>query len=93
MTDSPMDPKPTISIVIPAYNEEANLESTVKEVLEALGTRFSDYEILIVNDGSKDRTAMVANSLARENQAIKVIQNQTNLGFGASYRRGMMAAT
>lgn len=87
-----MDSKPTISIVIPAYNEEANLEPTVREVLEALGTRFSAYEIIIVNDGSKDQTARVADALAQENRSIKVIHNQVNMGFGASYRRGMMAA-
>ena len=87
-----MDPKPTISVVIPAYNEEGNLQGAVNEVLIALADRFRDYEILIVNDGSKDNTGKVADTLTAGNPKIKVLHNASNIGFGASYRRGMMAA-
>lgn len=88
-----MTAKPTISIIIPAYNEEGNLRGTVNEVLRAFGDRFGGYEILIVNDGSKDGTGEVANALAAENPRIKAIHNSPNMGFGYSYRRGVQAAT
>src|SRR5262249_34356754 len=48
--------KPTLSVVIPALDEEANIVDAVKETLDALGDRFSDYEILLFDDGSRDRT-------------------------------------
>src|SRR5712691_6710476 len=85
--------KPTISIIIPAYNEEGNISGTVHEVLKALDNRFGGYEILIVNDGSRDHTGEVANALAAENSRIKAIHNSPNMGFGYSYRRGVQAAT
>lgn len=43
--------KPTISIIIPAYNEEGHIQGTVEQVVLALGDRFSDYEVIVVNDG------------------------------------------
>jgi glycosyltransferase involved in cell wall biosynthesis len=88
-----MTAKPTISVIIPAYNEDGNVAGTVREVLEALGDRFGGYEILIVNDGSKDRTGEVAEELAAGNPLIKVLHNSPNMGFGYSYRRGVQAAT
>lgn len=88
-----MTAKPTISIIIPAYNEDGNLTGTVREVLDALGDRFGGYEILIVNDGSKDRTGEVAEALAAGNPRIKVLHNSPNMGFGYSYQRGVQAAT
>jgi glycosyltransferase involved in cell wall biosynthesis len=87
-----MTAKPTISIIIPAYNEEGNISGTVNEVLTAFGDRFGDYEILIVNDGSKDRTGEVAEALAAKNPRVQVIHNSPNMGFGYSYRRGVQAA-
>jgi glycosyltransferase involved in cell wall biosynthesis len=88
-----MTAKPTISIIIPAYNEEGNLKGTVNEVLKAFVDRFVAYEIIIVNDGSKDRTGEVANELARGNPHVIVLHNSPNMGFGYSYRRGVQAAT
>jgi len=85
--------KPTISVVLPAYNEESNLTGTLDEVLKSFGDRFSDYEIIIVNDGSIDRTGAVAESLAVGNPRIKVLHNNPNRGFGYSYQRGVQAAT
>ncbi len=48
--------KPTISFVIPALNEEANIANAVREAVAALGDRFRDYELLLFDDGSTDRT-------------------------------------
>ena len=88
-----MDKDATISILLPAYNEEKNLVATAEEVLKALGNRFGGYEIIIIDDHSSDRTGEFADSLAQGNANIKVLHNETNKGFGYSYRRGVAAAT
>jgi len=84
--------KLTISIIIPAYNEEGHVQGTVEQVMAALGHRFSDYEVIIVNDGSKDRTAEIAEQLAATNPQVRVLHNSPNMGFGYSYRRGVSEA-
>lgn len=83
----------TISVLLPAFNEEKNVVATVEEVLKALENRFSAYEIIIIDDSSSDLTGELADSLAQENPNIKVLHNETNQGFGYSYRRGVAAAT
>ena len=84
--------KPTISIIIPALNEEKNIQPTVEEVIAAIGEDFSVYEILIFDDGSKDRTGAVADELALENKNISVIHNVDTLGLGCSYKKGVELA-
>ena len=85
--------KLTISLIIPALNEEAGLEPTVNKVIQALGEKFTDYEILIVNDGSQDKTGEIAERLAANNYHIRVFHNPKNLGLGYNYRRGVGLAT
>lgn len=82
----------TISIIIPAYNEEKDLRATVEGVVEILSKRFSDYEILIFDDFSTDKTGQIADSLASKNSRIKVIHNEKNMGLGYNYTRGVEMA-
>lgn len=82
----------TISVIIPALNEEGNIEATVRTVSAAIGTQFQDYEILIFDDGSTDRTGRIADELAKGNPHIRVIHNPQNMGFGHSYIRGVQLA-
>lgn len=84
--------KPSISIIIPALNEEGNIKATVDEILSAIGGRFSSYELLIFDDGSKDNTGRVAEELARGNKNIKVVHNPVNMGLGYNYKRGVELA-
>lgn len=84
--------KPTISVIIPAYNEEGHVHGTVEQVVAALGDRFLDYEIIVVDDGSKDRTGEIAEGLAAANSHVRVLRNSPNMGFGYSYRRGVADA-
>jgi dolichyl-phosphate beta-glucosyltransferase len=81
-------PPPSLSVVIPAYNEEARLGPTVERVRGFLATRKSDTELLVVDDGSKDRTVEVARAAG-----ARVIEQPKNLGKGAAVRTGMLAAT
>ncbi len=84
--------KPTISVLIPALNEEDNIEPTVNEVLSAVNERFSSYEILILNDGSTDNTGTIADKLAANDQNIKVIHHKINMGLGYNYKNGVQLA-
>jgi len=77
---------------MPALNEEANLESAVQNVLDAFQTLKINGEIIIVNDGSADRTGEIAQSLAGAAASLKVIRHETPLGIGASFWDGILAS-
>ena len=81
----------TMSVVVPAYNEMGNLENAVKDVVHALRT-FDDYEVIVVNDGSRDGTGEVADRLAATMDRVRVIHHQRNRGFSASYQTGLAQA-
>ena len=83
---------PTFAFVIPCFNEEDNVGPTVGSVREAMGSRY-DYEIVLVNDASTDRTLERMQALAVADPRIRVLDNPSNLGFGGSYKRGARAAT
>lgn len=85
--------KPSLSIIITAMNEENNLEPTVEMVLDVVQPRFDDYELLIINDGSQDRTAEIAEALAAKNPHIQVHHNPGNKGLDYSYRKGVELAS
>lgn len=82
----------TLSVIIPALNEEGNLAAAVATVLRAIDDRFADYELLIVDDGSTDHTGAIADELAVGNPHIRVIHNPRNMGFGYNYNRGVELA-
>ncbi len=83
---------PTFCFVVPCFNEEGNVKPTVGSIRAAMGAR-SDYEIILVNDASTDRTLEEMRALAAEDPRIRVLNNPTNLGFGGSYKRGAGFAT
>src|SRR5215813_14696789 len=87
-----MTTAPTFCFVTPCFNEEDNVGPTVGSVREAMGSR-NDYEIVLVNDASTDRTLERMKALAAADARIRVLDNLTNLGFGGSYKRGARAAT
>lgn len=78
-----------LSLFFPAYNEEANLESTVEKAIPTLKRVAEKYEILIINDGSKDNTGAVAEKLAKKYPFIKVITHDPNRGYGAALKSGL----
>jgi len=84
--------RPTISAVLPAFNEEVNLERTVRALVPALSGLAADYEILVVDDGSTDRTAEVARRLAEEVPSLRLLRHERNRGYGAALRTGFAAA-
>lgn len=83
----------SISIVLPAFNEEENIEFVVKESLDVLPKITKDYEILIVDDGSTDRTGEIINKLAKIYSKIKVIHHPKNTGFAGVRKTAYSAAS
>jgi glycosyltransferase involved in cell wall biosynthesis len=83
----------SISAVLPAFNEEENIESAALKMLDALKTLpFPDYEVIIVNDGSRDRTAEISDALAAKYKEIRVIHHPTNLGYAQALSNGFTSA-
>jgi glycosyltransferase involved in cell wall biosynthesis len=87
-----MTDRPTFCFVVPCFNEEDNVGATVESVREGMGGQ-GDYEIILVNDASTDRTLELMQALAADDPRIRVLDNPSNLGFGGSYKRGARAAT
>jgi dolichol-phosphate mannosyltransferase len=79
----------TLSIIIPAYNEEDCIESTTHLISERLERDKIDYEILVVNDNSKDNTEAVLQKINQENPRIRYINNYYPNGFGFAVRCGL----
>jgi glycosyltransferase involved in cell wall biosynthesis len=81
----------SLSLVLPAFNEEENIGEVTREALAAL-PRFSDnFQIIIVDDGSRDRTAEIATELARNDQRVCLIRHERNRGYGAALVTGFNA--
>jgi glycosyltransferase involved in cell wall biosynthesis len=83
----------SLSVVLPAYNEEQVIASTLLTVLDILDSWCLDSEILVVNDGSTDQTGAIVTALAEAHSQICLITHPTNLGYGASLASGFRAST
>ena len=83
----------SVSVVVLAFNEARSLPTAVESIHKALAGKFSRYEIIIVNDGSKDDTSEVAENLAVRDSSLKVIHNPTNMGCGFTFMRGVQEAS
>ena len=80
---------PSLSIFFPCYNEEGNVERVARAALSA-APKFADaFEIILVNDGSKDRTGEIADRLAAEIPQVRAVHNIPNRGYGGAVARGL----
>jgi dolichyl-phosphate beta-glucosyltransferase len=80
----------TYSIVIPAYNESARLGDTLDKVLAYVRQQGWDAEIIVVNDGSRDNTAEIVRTFAKDNPMLRLVENPGNRGKGYSVRNGIL---
>src|SRR3989344_4213413 len=80
---------PELSVFFPAYNEEANIKSTVQKAKKVLEETTTKWEIIVINDGSKDKTGEVAEKLAETDKRIRVINHSPNRGYGAALKSGL----
>jgi dolichyl-phosphate beta-glucosyltransferase len=81
-----------LSVVIPAYNEEKRLKRTINEIFDYLSKKNFSFEVIVVNDGSKDKTSDVVRELMKKYQNLTLIENKENKGKGWVVRQGMMKA-
>ncbi len=84
--------QPQYSIVIPAFNEQARIGATLERVMECIRVRAWTAEVLVVNDGSRDRTAAIVSAAALKHPNLRLIENPGNRGKGYSVRNGMLQA-
>ncbi|MBI4561321.1 MAG: glycosyltransferase family 2 protein [Candidatus Rokubacteria bacterium] len=82
-----------ISIIIPAYNEESRVQKAIDEISTFLRSNKADFEILIVDDGSQDKTSSIVTGLQSQYEALLLIRLERNRGKGAAVKAGMLAAT
>ena len=80
--------RPGLSVIVPCYNEERRLGDTLPTILDAMRARAQSFEVVIVDDGSSDRTVEVAESIDAEE--VVVIRQERNRGKGAAVRRGVL---
>jgi dolichyl-phosphate beta-glucosyltransferase len=81
-----------LSVIIPAYNEEKRLPQTLREIDEYLRKQNFESEIIVVSDGSKDRTVEISKNLMSEIKNLRVIEFKENRGKGFGVKEGMLAA-
>jgi len=85
--------KNSITIVIPAFREENNIEAAIDNAVRVVKSVTPDYEIIVVDDGSPDKTGEFARLKAETDPNIRVATNVTNEGFGYSFARGVKMAS
>lgn len=84
--------EPQYSIVIPAFNEQARIGATLDKVLTCVKAHGWSAEVLVVNDGSRDRTAAIVQSMAAQHANLRLIENPGNRGKGYAVRNGILQA-
>jgi dolichol-phosphate mannosyltransferase len=82
----------TLSVAVPARDEEANLEEAVAVMIPVIERHFSDYEIFIYDDGSSDRTGEIAEQLAAQYEHVSAFHNRPSIGLGGVVREGLKRA-
>ena len=84
---------PSYSVVIPAYNESARIRQTLERVLDCVHSHNWNAEVLVVNDGSTDTTAIIIEEFAAKDPIVRLLNNPGNRGKGYSVRHGMLEAS
>ncbi len=81
-----------LTVLVPAWNEERRLAITVASVVAAARRHLPDFEVIVIDDGSTDRTAEVARRLSVQFPCVSVVRHATNLGVGAAFHTGLTRA-
>jgi glycosyltransferase involved in cell wall biosynthesis len=87
-------PRPIkLSVIFPAYNEEQNIGRAVDSALQVLEKIADNYEVIVVNDGSRDSTEKIVQQIYGHNGFVRLISHERNVGYGGSLRSGLEAAS
>ena len=84
--------KKSVSVVIPAYNEDKTIEATVNKVDKIVKSLFYDYELLVFDDGSIDKTGRILDKLAKKSPKMRIFHNMQNMNAGYNFRMGISKA-
>jgi glycosyltransferase involved in cell wall biosynthesis len=76
---------PSISLLIPAYNEQATIEAVVGQALDVLRQCAPDHEVIVLDDASRDRTWEILQSLSAREPAVRIVRHETNQGIAATF--------
>jgi len=82
----------SLSVVLPAYNEEQNIKETVLSCIKYLSKNFNEFEILVVNDGSSDKTKDIVTELSNKFREVMLINHNNNQGYGSALNSGFESA-
>ncbi len=82
----------SISVVLPAHNEEQNIKKTITDTLHYLEKTFSSYQLIVVNDGSHDKTKEIVDKISHDNSSVRLINHSINKGYGSALRSGFESA-
>lgn len=85
--------RPGLTVFFPAYNDSGTIASLVISARQTAATLTSDFEVIVINDGSADATAQIVDELARTYPEVRVVHHPRNRGYGAALRSGFAAAT
>lgn len=83
----------SLTVIMPGLNEEENIRASVAELLAALGDAVVDWEVIIIDDGSTDRTGEIAEEFARVDSRIRVLHHKVSMGIGYSFFEGIRSST
>jgi glycosyltransferase involved in cell wall biosynthesis len=83
----------SLSVVLPAHNEEANIEIVVQRAIEILPSYADEFEIIIVDDGSRDRTPQIIDALGAKDPRVRPVHHQVNKGYGAALTTGFQSSS
>jgi glycosyltransferase involved in cell wall biosynthesis len=86
-------PAPSLTVVMAGLDEEANVASAVGRVVAALERWAEHFEVIVIDDGSRDRMAEIAEAIAARDPRVRVLRNGRNLNYGLSLRRGLAEAS
>lgn len=81
-----------LSIFFPTYNEEQNIQSQLKHALEVIPTLTKQFELIVVDDGSTDKTADIVKKMMKQHPQIRLVSHPNNRGYGAALKSGFMSA-
>jgi glycosyltransferase involved in cell wall biosynthesis len=88
-----MSPPPSLTVFFPAYNDSGTIASLVITALRSAATLTDNHEVIVVNDGSSDATALILDELARVYPAVRIVTHEVNRGYGGALRSGFAAAS
>ncbi len=93
LIDKPPHNPLRLTVFFPCYNEEMHVEQTTERAIKACRKVSDDFEVIIVDDGSRDRTPELADALVERHPQVRAVHNRPNLGYGGALQRGFREAS